>query len=814
MPEITDPRLLQKLNSKPAPAAPASSGPMGAQPFMTSGPDPRAPLEIRGKELDNAGKERQAQIDALIIQGKQLDNERARIDAQNKAAEEKKIGELRQRDANLRSLADQIVVTEDAYNRNYRGGWPNFIAGRIPSSSLDEFNTLAGTLVDVGQSAFRVPGSGDQSDQELRLKLEAIKPSASKSDKGNDANFDYLRNRVNTERQALGLAPIDWQTLATKAEVKLPSFDTPTNRGVATVSGDGSNSKPSQRMEQYTQEVQDAFNRGATREQIDAIAAKYGAPSFGKDLDDALAIRAKGGRASFTVPNDIESGPQDILGMRPDGAFGAFATAAGNQVAGGRLDEMSGAMNGPDAARAAQMGKDYLREKHPVASILGDIAGIYPMALTGAAMGFKAGLSAPRAILASDIATGAYTGSGENNENPFLGSVIGGAAGFAGNKIGTGVAGMFGRAISPTGGAMTSAYEQGVRPTIGQRFADKGIVGKAINTAEQALQSVPFVGAIPANARQAARDQWERGAFDRALSPLNDRLPQGMEAGNDAFAYTRKAFDDAYDRARSGMQFIPDGPFASDFGTWQRGVTGSGLLDGESIKQVEKAITNTVGSRMRGGALTGDTYKKAVSDLGKTISQTSKPEVKTALSDFRSILDAAARRNSNPDAVSLMDAADLGYSQFKPLKDAARMAGSEPGRFTPAGLASVERRTMGKTNAYLEGNTRMTDYLSAGQNLRDTLPNSGTGERLMTGQLAVGAPMMGGAAWLDPTGVLPAGIAAGTLPYAPVVRDVVSKAMAPRESPILKQIGDTIYNQRRLGGMFGAPLAITYANQQ
>lgn len=785
-------------------------------PFMSSGPDPKVSLDIEGKRLDNAAKDRQALIDSLTIRGKELDNQKAQIEAQNKATEDKKIGELRQRDTNLRTLAGQIVKTQQSYDEALRGGFPNWIAGLFPTAETQRFNTLADTLVDVGQSAFRVAGSGDQSNRELEQKMNAVRPNATKADAANDANFEYLRSRLENERRALGLEPIDWQAISKNDNVVLPTIApniaTGVTRGVPTVSGDGGSSGPSEAARAFTQAAQDAFNGGATREQLDALAAQYGAQPFGEDLDAAIRTRDAGGRASFIEPNDVQTGPKDILGMRPDSAAGAFFTAAGNQALAGRLDELAGATGGQQAGINAQAGKEYLQSQHPIASIAGGVVGSVPLMLGGSAILSRIGMSAPAATLGSDIGVGALTGSGENNENPFMGGIIGGASGYGGNKIGTGLAGMFGRGISPTGGNLSSAYEQGVRPTIGQRFADRGIVGRGINTAEQALQSVPILGAIPANARQAARDQWERGAFNRALDPLGDRLPAGVE-GQDAFAYGRSAFDRAYDDARSGMQFIPDGQFSTDFGAWQRGVRGSGLLDGESINQVEKAVSNTVGSRMRNGQLTGDTYKKAISDLNDIISKTSKPEVQSALSDFRSILDAGARRNSNPDAVALMDAADLGYSQFKPLKDAARMAGSEPGRFTPAGLASVERRTMGKTNAYLEGNTRMGDYISAGQNLRDTLPNSGTTDRLFTGQALAGAPAMGGAAMLDPSGVLPTGIAAATLPYAPGVRDAVSQLFAPRESAILKQIGDTIYNQRRIGGMFGAPLAINYANE-
>src|SRR3546814_7251782 len=53
----------------------------------------------------------------------------------------------------------------------------------------------------------------------------------------------------------------------------------------------------------YAAEVQQAFNQGATRQQLDAIAAKYSAPSFGPDLDQAIRARDAGAQSiQFSTP--------------------------------------------------------------------------------------------------------------------------------------------------------------------------------------------------------------------------------------------------------------------------------------------------------------------------------------------------------------------------------------------------------------------------------------------------------------------------------------------------------------------------------
>jgi hypothetical protein len=57
-----------------------------------------------------------------------------------------------------------------------------------------------------------------------------------------------------------------------------------------------------------------------------------------------------------------------------------------------------------------------------------------------------------------------------------------------------------------------------------------------------------------------------------------------------------------------------------------------------------------------------------------------------ALSDYQTIFDSAARRNSNPDAVSLLDAADRGYAKYARVRNAGARVGGDPGTFTMKNL--------------------------------------------------------------------------------------------------------------------------------
>lgn len=501
---------------------------------------------------------------------------------------------------------------------------------------------------------------------------------------------------------------------------------------------------------------------------------------------------------------------RDTLNSAAQSPLGTAAVTSADALTGFQLPRLTG------NAALGRAGIDALSKQNPTAALGGALAGGIAAgaglegALGRAGIG-AAGALAPR-LIASDAIYGGVAANGLDPDSG-IGGVIGGAALGAAGGVGAraavrGVGGL----VSPSGGDLPISYAGGSRPTIGQRFGREGALGQALNTTEQALMSVPGIGASVRTARQGARDAWETTGINNALREIGSELPQGVERGPDAMAFMRQQFSDAYDTARSGMQFLPDNEFQRDFGIWQQSVVNSGVLDGETRRQLNDIVANTVGTRMRSGALAGDSYKIAISDLGDAINRTSaKPELQQALREFRTILDNGARRNSDPAAVDLMDAADRGYSQYKPMRDASAMAGSEPGRFTPTALASVERRTKGKTASYVEGNTRLGDYVNEGMALRDTLPDSGTAGRALTFGAGTGAALNFAPTPLSAgVGAALGGLSAATLPG---VRNVVGAALAPRTSPALRTLGDIIRERQTALGYAGAPLALEYSQQ-
>lgn len=570
--------------------------------------------------------------------------------------------------------------------------------------------------------------------------------------------------------------------------------------------------------EKFAGLVQAAFDNGASRADIDALSAKYGIPAYGPDLDAALQYRDKGGKGAqiaaaksgSTNPNVVE----DTVSSLAASPVGGLITGSLNGLTAGGLDEAAGliqsAVSGrptDEAIAEADFKKRLISNESPVASAIGNIGGAVGATMVGEAGLARLGLSAisPAVRIAGETAYGAGYGALEDNQDRVSGAVKGAlagtAGGVAGRAIGKGIAG----AVGPTGGKSKILYENGVRPTPGQR------AGGVANWTEETLGSLPFVGGTFRGARQQARDQFERGAFDQALGDIGTALPAKMPLGTAPHAFAQKAFDAAYDEARAGMRLLPDQQFGAELGQIQRDIYGGGL-DGEGIKRFERIVREKVGRRFQNGAMDGGAYKAAQADIGKITrnlrnSPSGDQELAGVLEDFSLLLDGAARRASPVDAVAKLDAADAGYAKLVRIEDAARRAGPS-GRFTPAQFdRAVQNMAGGKgtrSKAYLRGDALMQDYADAGRSLMDTVPNSGTPERGMT------LGLLAGNVAVSP---LAAASALPALAYAPGVRNVTAGVLAPRNTPTANALADWLRVQNPRIGAAGAGGALALSNR-
>lgn len=431
--------------------------------------------------------------------------------------------------------------------------------------------------------------------------------------------------------------------------------------------------------------------------------------------------------------------------------------------------------------------------------ILGGVAGglgtglaAQSLARGGSAIG--RGLAAGGGI-GADVAYGGAYGAGAGNENRLGGAMMGAGMAGLGNVAGQAVFRGAAGGINPSGGNMAPLYNMGVRPSIGQRM------GGYADRAEQALQSVPIVGAAIRGTRQRARDQFQTGLFDDALGDIGQTLPRGVGPGREAHKFAQDAFDQAYDQARAGMTAVADPDLGSAIGVLQQRVGG---LRPTSQTQFGTIWRDAVARRFQNGQLSGDGYKAAMSEMGKKVAairknQTGDAELADAIEEAMGALRDSAMRNSSPQAVAAMEAADRGYAKLVRIEDAAKRRGGDAGTFSPTQYDAAVQNTAGgvRSRGYLSGEALNADIATLGKRLGDDLADSGSPERAFAGLTAAG-----GLGAINPKTLLPLG-AYGLL-NAPGVRNVTTGLMAPRNvPPVLQALAERLRGGAQIGGAIG-----------
>lgn len=180
--------------------------PIGAQ-------DPAMPYKAPAAALDLQAKQANMDNDAQRIA---LERQRLQIAEQagqraQQAADAARL--ISQRDANakaapLTALEQQIARVRDLYNKG--PGATRGIGGvldYLPTPRNQQFDAAGAALAEIGQSAFRTPGVGSQSDKELKAFIEANRPYASDYDATIQEKLRNLQTRLAAARNAQGVAP-------------------------------------------------------------------------------------------------------------------------------------------------------------------------------------------------------------------------------------------------------------------------------------------------------------------------------------------------------------------------------------------------------------------------------------------------------------------------------------------------------------------------------------------------------------------------------------------------------------------------------
>lgn len=174
--------------------------------------------------------------------------------------------------------------------------------------------------------------------------------------------------------------------------------------------------------------LEDAIARKVDPAELSAIAAQYGQSILPESLD----AYEKAGRIGVPKVDPTGGTASTVLGVDPNSSTGAYFVHAANALTSGALDEMAPAL-GMDAGQV-QRAKEILREKYPVASFAGEVAG-QTLQMAGATKALGAA-GIPKAAAVAEIGGGAAYGAGESNDNRVGGALTGTGAAVVGRKIG------------------------------------------------------------------------------------------------------------------------------------------------------------------------------------------------------------------------------------------------------------------------------------------------------------------------------------------------------------------------------------------
>jgi len=331
--------------------------------------------------------------------------------------------------------------------------------------------------------------------------------------------------------------------------------------------------------------------------------------------------------------------------------------------------------------------------------------------------------------------------------------------------------------ISPTiSPQIQSLMKEGVVPTTGQ------ILGGGYKRAEEALSSVPILGDFIKSAQGRAIADVNRVAFNRALTPIGEKLPEGV-VGREAIQFVSEKLDDAYGKLLPKMTVLQDQPFQANISSLKNLVQ-SGAIDPKSVNFFNNWIDNNVVNKFQGqGAISGQTLKQVQSDLRETISRLSA----STDADQRLIGDALREAQdqvrqlvtrSNPQYASELKAIDTGYANFKRVERAAAGLGAEEGVFSPAQLQNAVK-AMDKSkdkSKFAKGEALMQDLSeSAKTALGNKVPDSGTPYRSIMAALAAS----GGAGAMGMPGIAAALIASPLL-YSQAGQNMLANILTKR----------------------------------
>jgi hypothetical protein len=373
--------------------------------------------------------------------------------------------------------------------------------------------------------------------------------------------------------------------------------------------------------------------------------------------------------------------------------------------------------------------------------------------LPGAAIGRVAG---PASTLLGMAGRAAATGTSYGATQPV--TDLGAGETYAGKKaeqIGMGAA--TGSVLGPVAGTIAKA----VKPQIteaAQKLMNEGVeltpgqmLGGNWKRLEDVAAKTPLVGSWIREAQGRSLESFNKAAANRALAPIGESVAPGVKMGHDVIQYVEEKLSNAYDEVHPKLSATFDDQFHKDIAA----INAATQTPGASLPAAQKAQFESMVNGLidRAGpkatdTLTGETVHGASSSLAKEAAgyaadpSFDNRKLGQALGSVKDAFDAMLERQ-NPQYAEELNRINTGWANYVRLRQAASSveAGNREGVFTSAQLSRASKamdKTAGK-GATAKGNALYQDLAEAGrQTLPQSLPDSGTAERLMTHALMAG----------------------------------------------------------------------------